>query len=194
MNSKRRTGRFRESLPSEWVKYLVVAILAVVVWMWAFDLYHEPKDTEKIELFFSGEVRSADAFERSARAEFPYLKSVGVSYAYPDAGNGNAFKQKYGEIALLYADVVIITETVANQTQGEVFFAEWTGEGEPYLQGKEEEKIAYGAYLSEEAMAKLSAYFVFNVSERYVVCAVAASVNAGEETDHAIRFIEWLLR
>lgn len=180
--------RFRDSLPSDWLKYLVVAVVVVFLWVWAFDLYHDPKDTEKISLFFAGEVKSASDFEESAKKEFPYLKSVGVSSAHPDTGN--AFKQKYSSVALVYADVVIVTETVAGQTKCSTFFTEWSGSGEPYVQ----EEHTYGAYLSEEATEKLSAYFIFNASERYVVFAVAASVNAGEKTDHAIQFMEWLLK
>ena len=39
--------RFLDSLPSDWVKYLVVIVLSVLLWVWVFGLYHAPKETEK---------------------------------------------------------------------------------------------------------------------------------------------------
>ena len=178
--------KFRESLPSNWVKYVVAAILSVALWIWVFGLYHAPKETEKLELFYAGEIKDY-AFEDVAMKAFDDLKSVSISNAYP--WSGNAFDQKYSVVALTASDVVIVPESVAKETDCKRAFAELEGVGEPYIQ----EGIAYGVYLPESTRERLKDYFVFG-TERYVAFAVAASVNSGQLTNRSIQFIEWLVR
>ena len=178
--------RFRDTFPSEWVKYVVVLILAVALWVWAFGMYHAPKKTERIELFFAGEVRDF-AFEKDAADAFEELKVVEVSYGDPSLGV--AFEQKYSVVALSISDVVLVPESIAKQTECKRAFAEISDVGESFIQ----EGIAYGVYLSDGAKERLSRYFKFR-EERYVAFATAASENAGKTTDHSIRFIEWLVR
>ena len=179
--------RFLETLPSDWVKYLIALILSVALWMWVFGLYHAPKETEKIELFFAGEVKDYD-FEKVATDAFDELKTVTISSAYP--WSGNSFDQKYSVVALTASDVVIVPEEVANETECKRSFVDLTEvEGKHFVQ----EDVAYGIYLSDETMEKLGAYFVFEY-DRYVVFAVAASMNSGQATNLSIEFIEWLTR
>ena len=178
--------RFREILPSEWVKYVVVVILSVALWIWAFGLYHAPKKTEKIQLFFAGDVTDF-SFEKVAADAFEELKSVEISYADPSLGV--AFEQKYSKVALSVSDVVLVPESIAEQTECKRAFAVIEGIGESFIQ----EEVAYGVYLSDEAKLRLGKYFKFR-EERYVAFAPAASVNAGKKTDHSIQFIEWLVR
>ena len=176
----------RDSLPSEWIKYVVVVILSVVLWLWVFGLYHAPKDAEKIEFFFAGEVTDY-TFEKEAAAVFDDIKKVEISAADPSLGV--AFNQKYSVVALSVSDVVVVPESIAKETECKRAFVVIEGVGEPFVQ----EEVSYGVYLSDEAMARLGKYFKFK-EERYVAFAPAASVNAGRETDHSIKFIEWLAR
>ena len=176
----------KESLPSEWVKYVVVVILSVALWVWVFGLYHKPKDTEKIELFFAGDVKDF-AFEKDAADAFDYLKRVEVSYENPSSSA--AFEQKYSVVAFTLSDVVLVPESLADRKPCKGAFVPLSGIGEPYVQ----EEVAYGVYLSDSAKVRLSKYFVFT-EERYVAFAPKASVNAGKKTDHSIKFIEWLTR
>ena len=178
--------RFRETLPSELVKYVVVILLSVAIWIWAFGLYHAPKATEKIALLFAGEVRDF-AFEKDSADAFEEVKLVEVSYADPSLGV--AFEQKYSVVALSVSDVVLVPESIAMQTECKRAFAELPDIEDPFVQ----EGITYGSYLSDAAKERLSKYFKFR-EERYVAFASAASVNAGKKTDHSIRFIEWLVR
>ena len=182
--------RFRDSLPTEWVKYVVVAILSIAIWIWAFGMYHAPKDTETIALFYAGNVQDY-AFESEAKDAFDYLKSVEVSSANPD-GDAYNFKQKYQVVALMASDVVIVPERIAKDTDCKVVFTELEGiDGKPFI--PQDVDQAYGVYLPDHARDRLRRFFVFK-DEPYVVCAVAASVNSGKETDHSMRFIEWLVK
>ena len=176
----------RDSLPSEWIKYVVVVILSVVLWLWVFGLYHAPKETEKINLFYAGEVESF-TFEKDAANAFDFLKLVELSSADPSMGD--AFNQKYSVVALTVSDVVLVPESIAADTRCDRTFQPISGIGEPFTQ----DGVEYGVYLSEEAKERLKKYFRFR-EERYVAFAPAASVNAGKVTDHAIKFIEWLVR
>lgn len=178
--------KFRSTLPSEWVKYLVVVILSVALWVWGFGLYHAPKDTEKIELFFAGEVKNY-SFETDAANAFEELKTVSISTAYP--WMESTFQQKYSLVGLTASDVVIVPESVAKDTECAGAFVPLEGLGEAFVQ----KGIAYGVYLSDAVIEKLSRYFVFR-EERYVAFAAGSSVNSGKETDLSIRFIEWLVR
>ena len=179
---------FRESLPSEWVKYLVVALLSIALWIWAFGLYHAPKATEKIELFFVGDVKNY-SFEKDAAEAFDYLKKVEVSSANPNMGV--AFEQKYSVVGMTASDVMLVPESIAVNTDCKrAFDVLQVTVGESFIQ----EGVAYGVYLSEGAMQRLSNYFRFVDGERYVAFAPASSVNAGGATDHSFRFIEWLVR
>ena len=177
--------KFFDSLPHDWVKYIAVIILSVALWIWVFGLYHAPKETEKLEVFFGGVVKDYD-FEEIACEAVDGVKTVSVSSAYP--WTGNSFEQKYSLVALTASDVVIVPEAVAKETDCKRAFAELSGIGEPF----EQEGVKYGVYLSAERKEELSPYFEFEY-EQYVVFAVAASANSGKVTDHSIRFIEWLV-
>ena len=178
--------KLRASLPNDWLKYVVVAILSIALWIWAFGIYHAPKETEEIELFYAGAVRDY-TFEDVAAKAFDALKKVSVNSAYPESGN--AFDQKYSLVALTASDVVLVPESVAKETDCKRAFLEINGIGEPFVQ----EGVEYGVYLSPEAKESLGAYFVFG-EERYVAFAVAASVNSGQLTNLSVEFIEWLVR
>ncbi len=177
--------RFLDSLPTDWIKYLVVIVVSVALWMWVFGLYHAPKDTEKLEVFFAGVVRNYD-FEDVAADAVDGVKTVSISSAYPWAGN--SFDQKYALVALTASDVVIVPENVAKDTDCKRAFAEMEGKGEPFVQ----EGVQYGVYLPAERKEVLSAYFEFEY-EKYVVFAVASSLNSGQATNHSFELIEWLL-
>ncbi len=178
--------KFFDSLPSDWVKYVVVILLSIGLWIWIFGLYHAPKESEKLEVFFAGVVKDY-AFEDAAKGAVDGVKTVSVSSAYP--WTGNSFDQKYSFVALTASDVVIVPEEVATQTECKRAFAEMTIDtGKPF----EQEGVKYGVYLSAERKEELSAYFEFEYEE-YVVFAVASSINSGQATNRSFELIEWLL-
>lgn len=176
--------RFLDSLPRDWVKYLIIIVVSVMLWTWIFGVYHAPKETEKLEVFFGGVVKDYD-FEEVAADAVDGVKKVTISVAYPWADN--AFDQKYSVVGLTVSDVVIVPEKVAKETDCKRAFAELSV-GVPFVQ----EGVQYGAYLPAARKEELSAYFAFEYEE-YVVFAVASSPNAGQATNHSFELIEWLL-
>ncbi len=177
--------RFLDSLPSDWIKYLVVIVLSVFLWLWVFGLYHAPKETEKLEVFYAGVVNDYEVEDIAAEAVG--VKLVSISSAYPRTGN--AFDEKYSLVALTASDVVIVPKEIADETDCERAFEPIVGiEGEAYNRNG----VQYGVYLSSERKQALSAYFTFEYDE-YIVFAVAASMNSGQVTNHSFTLIEWLV-
>ena len=173
-------------MPRDWVKYIVVALLSVLLWMWVFGLYHAPKKTEKLEVFFGGVVKDYD-FEKAATDAVDGVKTVTLSVAYP--WSDNAFEEKYTFVALTSSDVVIVPKEVADETDCARAFEPIVGiEGEPYLRGE----VQYGVYIPAEKKQELGAYFAFDYDE-YIVFAVASSANSGQVTNHSFELIEWLV-
>ena len=178
--------RFVDSLSSDWIKYVLVIILSVALWIWVFGLYHAPKETEKLEVFFAGVVKDYQ-FEDAAEQAIDGVKSVSISSAYPWAGN--SFDQKYSLVALTNSDVVIVPEEVAKETDCKRAFEKTHIAGTLF----EQDGVAYGVYLPAEAKEKLKPYFEFEYEE-YVAFAVASSLNSGDATNHSFELIEWLVR
>ena len=176
-------NRWRLSLRSEWLKYLIVIVLSVGIWAFAFGMYHAPRAYEKISLFFAGNVKNY-MFENLAEERFGDLRQVSIVSSDPA---DKTFVHKYELVAFNDSDVVIVPESIAAQTYCEESFIEMTVEGELYYQ----EGIAYGVYLPASAQTALGEYFAFT-EERYVVMIPGSSVNGGYLTDHAIAFTEWL--
>ena len=177
--------RFKDTFSSEWVKYVVVIVLSVVIWVAAFGLYHAPKEHEKIELFFAGKVKDY-AFAEIAKRSSKEIKKVEISSSNP--AEAIPFGQKYRVVGLNGSDVVLVPQSVAESTDCKGSFLPLDGIGEPFKQGEE----SYGVFLPENAIDALSRYFAFG-EERYVAFVVASSVNAGKITDHAIDFVKWLV-
>ena len=184
----KKFDRFKSRFTYDWVLYLAVTIAAIGIWSLAFGLYNAPAPTETINLFFAGTVNDYSLQDEGVTA----LKEKGVKVVQIsscDVGD-NMFSTKYSVVGLNGCDVVIVPESVANETSCAQTFTPISGIGEEYSQ----DGVSYGVYLSEKNVAALGAYFEF-ANERYVAFAVASSVNAGEDglTDNAVTFIRWLL-
>ena len=95
--------RFKDTFSSEWVKYVVVIVLSVAIWIAAFGLYHAPKPYEKIELFFAGKVKDY-SFSGVAEKSFDGIKKVEISSIGPSE---NTFYHKYSENHILFIGSVV---------------------------------------------------------------------------------------
>ena len=74
--------RFKESLATEWLKYVIVVILSVALWVSAFGIYHAPREYEKIEFFFGGGVHD-HSFEKAAEKALDGVKKVQIVSSDP---------------------------------------------------------------------------------------------------------------
>lgn len=182
--------RFLTRLAYDWIIYLLVAILSVFAWSFAFRVYHSPKPYESLYIFVGADVKDR-SFESLAKS---VLSSDGVELVEVRSAQPNdvVFSQKYGVVGLNNCDVVIVPQSVASSTHCEAYFVEWhisCGLSEFSQQSK-----PYGVVLENEQKAKLSKYFEFT-EENYVVAIPSSSVNSGEDalTDNSVKFVQWLV-
>lgn len=179
--------RFRETLPQQWIKYILIAILAIALWMSAFGLYHAPTPMEKLQVFYVGTVKDY-SFQTDV------TKALGIKKCnlYSSSPVDSVFNNKYTTVGLNGCDVVIVPKSVADATDCASVFLETNREGEKYTQGEGENAKDYGIYLTDAQLTKLSKYFEFG-TERYIVFISAASVNSGIATDNAHKLVDWLV-
>jgi len=176
--------RFKDTFPSEWVKYVVVVILSVALWIWFFGIYHAPQEYEMLEVFYVGEIRDY-SFEKIAKEDLAIegLRKVELNSAKPGE---SAFDTKVLMVGLGSSDIVIVPESLIDTIpyKGHVVELE---QGDFVKDG-----VIYGVYLPEKAKKSLSKYFAFG-TDRYVVFAASTSVNAGKITDNSFKLIDWLV-
>ena len=143
-----------------------------------FRIYHEPKNNEKIMIFYAGDVVDYK-IEKDGLIEG--LKKIELSSINPSM---KTFKQKYELVGLNNSDIVIIPISIANNTACSESFKELEvySNHEMYIQ----ESHNYGIILNESDRDRLSSYFTFT-SEEYVLL-----INDNNK-EITISFIKWLL-
>ena len=180
-------GYFKKRLYYDWVIYVGLAIVCVMLWYFAFSLFNAPAPTETVKIFFGGTVKDY-SFKDIVKAEMSAygVKAVEISSCDPA---DSVFKTKYSTVGLNGCDVVIVSEDIADKTECEGTFKEIEVSGDGYVRdGK-----VYGAYISDETKENLAAYFAFT-DERYAAFIVLSSPNSGGDalTDTAVVFLEFL--
>lgn len=180
-------GAFRARFAYDWVLYVAVAVFSVMLWYFAFSLFNAPAPTETVQIFFGGTVKDY-SFRTVAK---DYMSDYGVKAVEINSCNleDSAFAAKYSTVALNGCDVIIVPESIADETECENTFAVTEGFENAY----ERDGVAYGVYLSGEVKENLSEYFVFG-NEEYVAFIAASSPNSGGDapTDTAVVFLKWL--
>lgn len=169
-----------------WIYYLLVVIISIASWVFAFNMYHLPKDYESIKLFYSGTVIDYD-FKDKVLDNFDNIVSFEIQSANPD---DNVFKSKYSLVGFNGCDVLLLTLDVIEQTACEEVFVEL--EDNYGLSYYVQQDKNYGIILSNENKNNLSSYFEFKETD-YVITIAASSVNAGDITNNAYDFIKWIL-
>ena len=180
--------RFKDTISSEWVKYLVVIVLAVALWIWLFGIVHAVQNYEKLEIFFVGSIKDYD-FEDYAKEDLGIdgLRKVELNSVRPE---DSAFFSKLSVVGIGSSDVLIVPESaLANVPYLDSVVILEGIDAEPF----EVDGVIYGVYLPERAKERLSKYFAF-AEERYVVFVPSASVNGGKITTNSIKFVEWLVK
>ena len=179
---------FRTRFYYDWVLYVAVVVVAVVVWYLAFGLFNAPAPTETIDVFFAGTVKDYSIAEQGQKAmETSGVKLVEIISCSP---SDEVFSTKYSVVGVNACDVVVVPVSVADKTDCKNTFLKLEGFSDTYLQEGE----AYGVILSETTRSALSAYFDFG-AEDYVVFVVASSKNAVGDAlaGNATAFLRWLV-
>ena len=176
---------FKERLSYDWVYYVVVVILAISVWFYAFKLYHLPKKYEKLEIFFGGTVNDY-SFEKDALEKLQDEGVLKVSIS-SIATSDKAFANKYDIVGLNNSDIVLVPLSIATKTACSLTFIELDDDYNcPYFT---QEGKNYGLIINKDLLSK---YFIFD-NEDYVIMINGGSVNAGSITSTAYSLVKWMV-
>ena len=192
-----------------WYIYPLLVGLVTVIWLWAFNAYHQPTKHQQLSLFFSARIKS-DSFVNSITKNYDpeNLREVTVSGLLPGS---SGYKDKFdasvaqGDILILddgtiekYKEVLnVLFYSITDEVKTDYF----PGTHEYYTYDDGEAVYTYGILLkrlNEEHY--LSKYMVFNELCDYYVMFTRASVNVGilksesnRKYDNALTFANYLL-
>ena len=169
-----------------WIYYLLVIIISIASWTFAFNIYHLPKDYESIKMFYSGSVKDY-SFKEKVLEHFDNIVSFEIQSANPE---DNVFNSKYSVVGFNGCDVLLLTYEVINQTACEEVFVELNDNyGNDYFV---QQNKNYGIILSNDNKNNLSSYFDFKETD-YVIAIAASSKNAGDITNNAYDYVKWII-
>ena len=176
---------FKARLSYDWIYYVSVVILSIVIWMAAFSLYHMPKNYEKLTIFFAGNVIDY-SFEDDAKAHLEDKGVLQVEIA-SCATDSFAFENKYNVVGLNNSDLVLVPISISNKTACSLTFVEINDNYDCSYFTQENKN--YGIVVKKDLLSK---YFTFN-DEDYVVMINGGSVNAGDITTNAYDLVKWMV-
>lgn len=167
---------------------MLVTVFCAGIAYFTFTLYNAPAPTETLEVFFAGKVKDRAICDEWLESTKKYgVLTVGLNSAHP---SDSAFPTKYSVVAVNGCDIVIVPESVADQTDCANTFTPITGYENAYTQNG----VAYGAMLGAAAKEALEDKLQFDEGA-YFVFIVASSVNSGGEalTDNAVKLFDIIL-
>lgn len=169
---------------------IVIIIITSLLWIFAFNLLHYPKNYESLYLFYAGDVSDynfntivTDSIKDDS------LKHVEVIAANP---NEQAFDIKYNIVCFNKCDIAILPLTLVENTQCDTCFSEV--EDTYDLDLFRQNDVAYGYILNEDTISFMSDYLIFNDNETYVLVILGSSVNNGELTNNNIKLLDWIIQ
>ena len=189
-----------------WYLYPISVGLVTAIWVWSFYAFHQPSAHQKIDVFFSTEVRS-DSFLKdimNKHYEKEKLRDVSHSYSLPSAVG---YYQKL-QIALSSSDILILDENTlsgfSNQYRdtlveiNDYIKTNYLTSEHTYYNFDEKN---YGILIKEKnVQSYLSSYMTFDETQDYYLVLNQASMNLGsvlEESnagyDNALTFMNYLL-
>ena len=189
-----------------WYLYPISIGIISAIWVWSFYAFHLPSAHQKIEIFFSTEVRS-NAFLTSImnkHYEKEKLREVSHNYSLP---SGVAYYQKL-QLALSSSDILVLDEGTlsgfANQYQdtfveiNDYIKINYLTSEHTYYNFDEKN---YGILIKEKnAQSYLSNYMTFDETQDYYLVLNQASTNLGSvldegnaDFDNALTFMDYLL-
>ena len=188
-----------------WYVYPILATLLTLLWLWAFQAFHQPTTHQKLNIFFATEIKS-ESFLKDILKKYDKenLREITPSYSLP---TGVGFPAKL-QLAVNSADLLVLDEKTMFEFNGhqDNFFVEISSHvKETYLTNEDTyfdyEEKSYGVLLkTKEAEHYLQHYMEFDESKNYYVALSLASKNLGSvldennaHYDNALTVIKYLI-
>ena len=189
-----------------WYIYPLSIIIIALIWLWAFQAYHQPSSHQKLELFFASDIND-ETFIKSILNKYDKEKcrEINPSYCLPTKAGYTSKLQ----IAVNNADLLILDETTLKGFDGhdDNYFVEIKDDiKNEYIETTASyysyEEHKYGVLLKESGVAHwLDKYMTFLEDSNYYICLSIASKNLGKITsvdnsyyDNALTIINYLLK
>ena len=185
-------------------RFALPVIAGSVVFVFAvgliFNLFHAPKSSESIYIFFAGKVRDYSLETRSiSEIADEGVKLCEISSALPA---DTVFPEKYRVVGLIGSNILIVPLETAEQTAlAGTEFEKFCGGAE--LPGKLSDSLEFfvrdgknaGVFIDGALKEKLDPYFEFEERQKYVMMVSYAGFEGqrGSEGYAVAAFIEWLL-
>lgn len=189
-----------------WYLYPISIGLIVGIWVWSFHAYHLPSAHQKIDVFFSSEVRNGDFLKSIMNKHYEKEKLRDVTYSY-SLPTGATYYQKL-QIAISNSDMMVLDkntlEGFANQYQGTLVEitndvkTKYLTSEHTYYQFNSKD---YGILIKEKSVVNyLSNYMTFDEEQDYYLVLNQASKNLGSiydegnaYYDNALTYMNYLL-
>lgn len=171
-------NKVKNSIEYDWIYYLIGAVFSIIFWILMFRIYHEPKNNEKIMIFYAGEIKD---YKLEKDGLNDGIKRIELSSINPSM---KTFKQKYELVGLNNSDIVIVPISIANDTACSLTFKELTSFSAHSMYTQESKN--YGIVLNDSDKERLSLYFEFT-SEEYVILI------KDNNKEIVVDFIKWLI-
>ena len=114
-----------KTLAHTWYLYPILGILITVIWLWAFQAYHQPSNHQKLTLFFATNIKSSKFIDKILKHyDKEDLRQVTPSGSLPSqAGYASQL-----QIGVNNADLLILDEETLKGFDGhdENFFVPFT--------------------------------------------------------------------
>ena len=172
-----------------WYLYPVAIALVSVIWIWSFNVYHQPTTHQKLNLFFSTEIHNESFLNdiKNDHYEREKLREVTPSYALPTSVGYYSKLQ----VALSNSDLLILDETTLAgfEHQYETSFVKindyiknnYLNNDYTFYKFNEED---YAVLIKEkETTHYLSSYMTFDESQNYYLVLSSSSKNLGPVLD-----------
>lgn len=172
---------FKDRFLYDWFKYLLVVILSIFLWSFAFNLYHKPNEEETLRIFYSGEIKESiedDLLD-------VYIED-GINFVDTDYMDTSSiiFNEKYNLVALTISEIVIVKKSVAELTYLEDSFMKLDDNyGLTYLV---QEGNNYGLVINSNVKNKLDKYFIFSDDEYVILFSNTLDINI------ITKFMNWV--
>lgn len=167
---------------------ILLCIVASLLWIFAFNMLHYPKDYESLYLFYAGSVKDyqINNLMRENLCD-ESLRNCEIVSANP---SDSVFETKYNLVCFNKCDIAILPIDIIKQTACSTCFIELSNNYG--LSEFKQEDTTYGLYLSDKMINAFSKYLNFS-SKEYVLAICQNSVNYGELTSNAYSLIEWMV-
>lgn len=203
MGKHKADARWTTHLHYHWWKYVLLAVLSIMIWSWVFDSLAKPDKNEKVSIVFFGEGLDSQALHADISAAMDDLTQQKIRFV--DISQTFADKNHLGQILMARtydSDLIILPGELVDHLSAYGFFMpldHLPKDIPTYTQEKDGETVVYGLEIhSPTSQNRFSShcsgeqtYYVFLSKES--VNLAGLNGNGSPADDAALQILTYLL-